>query len=263
MRIINPEEQKLKSIKRALQIHGDVIDYSKFIYKDYMTTGEMKCKICGYEFYQSMHKHLTKKRGCPSCGNKKKGITYKRRIGNKFFEHCKLIHNDFFDYTKSEYTDARSKIIITCPIHGDFIETAYEHKQGHGCSKCSASQLEREIERMLLDNNIVFESQKTFTWLKHKSNLKLDFYLSEYNIAIECQGQQHFEPVKHFGGEEELEKVTERDNIKFILCEEKKIEIFYYTKFNIKKIKFDYLYENRIYNNISLLMNKIKKTKIL
>ena len=42
---------------------------------------------------------------------------------------------------------------------------------------------------VLEKNNIVFIEQYREKWLSKQS---LDFYLPEYNIAIECQGMQHF-----------------------------------------------------------------------
>lgn len=46
----------------------------------------------------------------------------------------------------------------------------------------------------------------------------MDFYLPDYNVAIECQGIQHFEPVETFGGYEAFEKIIERDRIKKKHC---------------------------------------------
>lgn len=54
------------------------------------------------------------------------------------------------------------------------------------------SCLENIMEDFLTKNKIKYEKQKTFKWLKYKHNLYIDFYLIEYNIAIECQGEQHF-----------------------------------------------------------------------
>ena len=60
----------------------------------------------------------------------------------------------------------------------------------------------------------------------------LDFYLPDYNIAIECQGEQHFKPVDFAGKGEEwaeilFKKNVERDKNKIRLCEEKQINLFY------------------------------------
>ena len=50
-----------------------------------------------------------------------------------------------------------------------------------------------------------------FDWL---SLQKLDFYLNDYNVAIECQGIQHEKPIERFGGEEEFEIQQEHDKRK-------------------------------------------------
>ena len=60
-----------------------------------------------------------------------------------------------------------------------------------------------------------------------------DFYLPEYNIAIECQGKQHYESKDCFGGEEEYIEIVERDLVKHNKCIENGISIIYYT--NLKE----------------------------
>ena len=80
-------------------------------------------------------------------------------------------------------------MIITCPIHGDFEQTPHNHLQGKGCPLCRISHLEKEVGETLKRNTIQFEKEKQFEWLGRQ---KLDFYLNDFNIAIECQGKQHF-----------------------------------------------------------------------
>lgn len=71
--------------------------------------------------------------------------------------------------------------------------------QGQGCPFCNESKLEEEMKLFLNKNGIKFERQKTFDWLKNIKSLKLDFYLPDYNTAIECQGIQHFEAREIWG----------------------------------------------------------------
>ena len=63
----------------------------------------------------------------------------------------------------------------------------------------------------LKENNIEFETQKRFKWLGGKS---LDFYLPKYNIAIECQGLQHFRPVY---GRKKSKEEKEKDFLTILL----------------------------------------------
>ena len=50
-----------------------------------------------------------------------------------------------------------------------------------------------------------------FPWLNRQ---RLDFFLPDYNIAIEYQGEQHFKPIKYFGGEKRFIDRIERDKKK-------------------------------------------------
>ena len=75
-----------------------------------------------------------------------------------------------------------------------------------------------------------FEQQKTFDWLIYKRNLKLDFYLPEYNIAIECQGEQHYRVAAFTKSLEESQHLFEtiqiRDNVKKKLCDMHNLPLF-------------------------------------
>ena len=45
---------------------------------------------------------------------------------------------DKYDYSKVEYINAKTKVCIICPIHGEFWQTPYQHLNlKQGCSKCS------------------------------------------------------------------------------------------------------------------------------
>ena len=92
--------------------------------------------------------------------------------------------------------------------------------------------MEREVAYFLEDNNIEYEPQKTFKWLK---NQKIDLFLPKYNIAIECQGPQHYTPINFGSKKTSPEKmflyVCERDKQKKELCEANGVKILYYTKY--------------------------------
>ena len=109
------------------------------------------------------------------------------------------------------------------------------------------------IEKLLTDNNIKFISQYKDKWL---GRLSLDFYLPDYNIAIECQGIQHFEPVEIFGGEIKFKQTVERDIKKKQLCEDNKVKLLYFTN-----LDFESFLDEKLYNNTDKIINEIKKYK--
>ena len=105
--------------------------------------------------------------------------------------------------------------------------------------------------RILLEKNqIDYEEQKTFEWLKFKKPQFLDFYIPKCKIAIECQGEQHFQK-SGWGRGEMGEKVIKRDLNKLKLCEEHGIKVLYYTKLNINYPYSVFQNENEIIKEIS------------
>lgn len=56
-----------------------------------------------------------------------------------FIDKANIVHNSFYSYTKTVYTNTYGKIIIGCPIHGDFEQVAKDHLKG-GCRKCALTK---------------------------------------------------------------------------------------------------------------------------
>lgn len=54
----------------------------------------------------------------------------------EFINNSIKIHGCKYNYSKSEYTGNKQKIIIECPIHGNFLQTPNDHMMGRGCAKC-------------------------------------------------------------------------------------------------------------------------------
>lgn len=47
------------------------------------------------------------------------------------------IHNNYYCYSSVKYINCDTKIVITCPLHGDFLQTPYKHiNRKQGCPKC-------------------------------------------------------------------------------------------------------------------------------
>lgn len=224
---INLSKEKFVSL--AKNVHGDKYDYSKVVYKNTKDKVIIICPIHG-EFSQSFEKHVVRGQGCPKCVGKNKDTS-------EFIFQANKIHKNKYDYSKTNYISAITKVTIICPIHGEFLQSPAKHLCGDGCPKCNSSKLENSLREYLDSKNIKFEEQKTFSWLKYKNNMYLDFYLPEHNIAIECQGEQHFFPVDYAGlGREWAEKQLminqNRDKVKKELCEANGIKVLYFTEDN-------------------------------
>lgn len=236
-----------KFINKSKLIHDDKYDYSKVEYINSHIKVCIKCAKHG-DFWQLPYHHLNGC-GCIKCGYDNVRDRLCDSV-NKFIKKAKQLHEVKYDYSKVNYKNNRTKVCIICPQHGEFWQTPNNHLNGHGCEKCSSSHMEDEIRKFLKNNNINFEEQKRFKWLGKQ---RFDFFLKDYNIAIECQGIQHFAPSEFFGVDE-FEKVKLRDENKKLLSKENQIEILYYANYN-----FDFPYN--VYTSKERMLNFILNAK--
>ena len=232
-------------VKKAREVHGDKYNYSKIKYVNSSTPVYIICPEHG-EFLQTPSNHL-RGRGCPKCGVES---TQKKLSSTTedFIKKAREVHGDKYDYSKVDYTNANTQVRIICPEHGEFWQTPSMHLSGNGCPKCNSSKLESEIRLMLDEQGVKYKCrERKIPWLK---GLELDFYIPAKNIAIECQGIQHFKPIEYFGGEEKFKYTIENDSIKRKLCEENGVRLLYYSNLGI-----DYPY--KVFENKEALLKEI------
>ena len=205
-------------INLSKKIHKNKYDYSKVDYKNNLKKIKIICVTHG-EFEQIPKNHL-KGQGCPKCA-KNKILTTK-----EYIEKCKKVHNNFFNYQKVNYINSQTKILIVCPIHGEFKQKAGNHLyKKYGCPICKESKGEKNISTILNNKNIKYIRQYKFYGCKNKLQLPFDFYLPEYNICIEYDGKQHFVPVEIFGGINNFKQTINNDKIKTEYCKENNIQL--------------------------------------
>jgi hypothetical protein len=122
---------------------------------------------------------------------------------NDFIQKANAIHNNKYTYDNCVYVNARTNIIITCPIHGDFKQLPCHHLNGHGCPKCKTSRGENLVKLILDKYNINYKQQYKINIDKSinpSGKAYIDFYLPDYNMFIEYNGEQHYIQREFFGG---------------------------------------------------------------
>lgn len=176
-----------------------------------------RCKIDGYE-WEITPDHILRGVGCPLCSGKL------RKTHEQYVKEVFKINPNI--EVLEEYISYKVPILHMCKIDGhQWYACPSNILFGTGCPQCKASHGEREISAWLSDHLINFEPQKTFNGCKNKKLLPFDFYIPEYNLCIEYDGEQHYMPVKHFGGQTRLEKTIYRDKIKTNYCMANNIQL--------------------------------------
>jgi hypothetical protein len=192
-------------IQRCKEIHGDLYDYSKSIYKNYIEKVEIICKEHG-SFWQAPNSHLSQKSGCHKCGTIRKRQNQPMTT-QEFIIKAKSTCGNLYDYSKTNYITTRKNIEIICKKHGSFWQTPDSHLSNRGCPKCKASHGECEIIKWLIDKNIEFTHQKRFIECRDKIPLSFDFWVPSKNTLIEFDGEQHYKCGGYLG----KHKMTQSD----------------------------------------------------
>ena len=121
-------------------------NYDKFIYYPYGEKSIITCPVHGdFEVNFQDLKRKTRKFACPKCWNENRFFTYEKLIEDFQKVHSK--NGQIYSYDKVIYKGMNKKVIIACPIHGDFEQTPANHKNGSGCMKCKNENLKKPIHK--------------------------------------------------------------------------------------------------------------------
>ena len=222
-------------INKCKKLNYEIIE--PFIYINNKSKIHLKCLNDGYTWWVSYYGFINNDNNCAKCSNNPR-ITQEEAEKN-ILERCKEMKYELIE--PFIYKTNITKIKIMCLNDDNEWYVSY-HKfinQKTGCPKCKKSKGEITIESFLSKNNIYHIKQKRFNECKHINTLPFDFYLPNYNICIEYDGEQHFKPKKFYGGDKYLNKRIKLDKIKNNYCKENNIKLIRipYTEFkNIEDI---------------------------
>ena len=120
-------------INKANKIHNYKYDYSLTNFINMTTKIKIICPEHG-EFEQNPNSHMQGYE-CNKCG---RNITNnsKRCTKEDFIVKSNLTHNYKYDYSKVQYISSSEKVLIICPIHGEFLQKTNSHVSGSGCPNC-------------------------------------------------------------------------------------------------------------------------------
>jgi hypothetical protein len=230
------------------KVHKGYYDYSKSIYTGRKYNVIITCPEHG-DFNQQAGHHM--KGGiCPKhaaiiCSKANPPLTTEI-----FIERSIKFHGKAFDYSLSKYINSHIKVKIKCnKCNNIFEQLPFSHMAGNGCNICRSSKGELKIRKYLTEKNIQFKQEHKFIDCisKNKGLSRFDFYLPEYNLCIEYDGDQHIDGKYVWSSrnaDDILDDIHERDLIKNDYCTNKGIKllrIYLWDYDNIEKLIDDAL----------------------
>ena len=177
--------------------------------------------------------------GCKYCGTERTADS--KRLS---FDEVKVIFEKHdMILLDQEYKNSTTPLKYICKHHEEFgvqymtLSNAYKQH----CPYCNIIKGEDKISHYLSENDIQFILHKSYDDPRGVGGGKLsyDFYLPNFNLLIEYQGEQHERPIEAFGGEEQFKIQQEHDKRKKEYAYNRGIElleIWYYDFLKIEKI---------------------------
>lgn len=226
-------------IMRAKAVHGDKYDYSAVQYIKSRIKVKIKCNKCGRHFWQTPNSHLQGE-NCPICTNY-------YMDSEMFKDRAAKVHNNKYNYDKTVYVSANKKVVITCPVHGDFLQTPRSHTSGAGCPVCG-KELNVISKRYTTDGFI--EAARKVHGDKYDYD-QVQYKNGSIKVLIGCRKHGYFlqQPYSHLAGcgcpkckrsigEDKIALYLERNGIEYedqyliynedLFCKNKRIFIDFY-----------------------------------
>ena len=173
-------------IERSKIKHNNKYDYSLVKYNDNLKKVKIICPIHG-EFEQIPESHMNGF-GCVKCRGKWK-------LNNeRFIKFSNEIHNNKYDYSMVNYKKSGSKVIIVCPVHGEFKQTPSNHLKGNSCPDCGGVKVPT-TEEFISNAKLKHNNKYDYSLVKYKNaNTKIKIICPkhgefEQNTGNHIQGQ--------------------------------------------------------------------------
>jgi hypothetical protein len=180
-------------VVKAMKVHGDKYTYVRLIREpEKPLVIECECKVHGL-FSLRASRHYTEGAGCPGCSRDNQKLTLA-----EFTRRAVVMHNSKYTYDAVVYKGFHTKVAITCPIHGSFLQTPNAHigVRADGCSLCgkvaaaskhSSSTSEFITRASKVHGNTYDYSKVAYT----KANNKVDILCSICNTSFSQKASMH------------------------------------------------------------------------
>ena len=176
-----------KLIEVYNSIHGNKYNYS---HSDFNL---LKIKIeCPEHGIFEQNKYSHKKYGCWKCSVEYRSKS--QRLSKEEFEiKSRKVHGNKYEYSKVDYINNNTKVLILCSKHGEFKQIPSSHLQGNGCPKCGTESMV-QLQSMTTDNFL----KKALMVHENKYDYSLvNYFNQKQKIKIICKIHGVFEQLPH------------------------------------------------------------------
>lgn len=169
------------------------------------------CGSCNQEYIASLSSIVNSEGRCSCCGEKMNAerLSQMTRIPLEEMIQRTSINGTTMVINPEDYTTMGEKLLFYCSECGKPFEQS-PFNYGRGFTRCKdcwtifESKAVAKIKKILDNLNISYTTEYRYEDCKDIKPLPFDFYLNDYNLIIEYDGQHHYYAIDFFGGEEHL-----------------------------------------------------------
>lgn len=160
-----------------------------------------------------------------------------------------------------EYAEYSSPAKLRCRICGHIWSTPPMYLiYGKRCPHCSRSRFEIDVSRLLKSWGYDFQEQHVFQDCRDQNPLPFDFYLPDFGVLIETDGEHHFWPVRYGSRSYDeavsaFEKTVLHDAIKTTYCQQHGLQLIripYWERDELEYFLWDRLTEINVIERIAV-----------
>ena len=184
--------------KARAKFGNDYLIFHEDTYAGISSKITVTCKKHG-NFTRQANNFLASPVGCPACvkGNRRQLPV----IIDQFIEQATIVHDGKYTYKHEQSFEniKTATVVITCPVHGDFMQKALQHLNGCGCKNCSlaAGTLRYTTESFIERAKKVHEG-RYYDYSKTKFISGHDFL----TVICPIHGEYSVEASNHLAGRE-------------------------------------------------------------
>ena len=142
------------------------------------------------------------------------------------------IHSSKYSYDKAIFVNARTPMVITCSVHGDFLQRPRDHRRGQGCRKCfeDSNAVNRTKSIEVLKAELSTISRFTYPELVFDKDIKAHEKI--LTKCVECGTEKYHKVCNILTGHSGCSTCNFNKNLWSVERYEGKETILYYIKIN-------------------------------
>lgn len=119
-----------------------------------------------------------------------------KKTKEEFIISAKIIHGDLYDYSKVQYINSKTPVVIECTLHGEFSQIPNSHLNGNKCPKCSnrhRKSTDEFINECITVHGIGSYDYSNVVYKNNKQKIKIT--CTKHNNEFEVYARSHLNGV--------------------------------------------------------------------